>query len=100
MKDDITGSPLETNTATEWQTLQDLSPEQIRLGIENDPDAHATDTRFWENAKIAVPKNKQTITIRLDADLLDWLRQEKGYQSRINAVLRAYMTACEKTKPV
>jgi BrnA antitoxin of type II toxin-antitoxin system len=32
--------------------------------------------------------------MRLDADLLDWLRSERGYQTRINAVLRAYMNAC------
>jgi len=35
-----------------------------------------------------LPKPKQTMTIRLDADLLDWLRRQKGHQTRINAVLR------------
>jgi uncharacterized protein (DUF4415 family) len=31
------------------------------------------------------------MTLRLDADLLDWLRaQGRGYQTRINAVLRSY----------
>ena len=40
-----------------------------------------------------MPKAKQTITIRLDADLLEWLRKQKGYQTRINAVLRTYMQA-------
>lgn len=29
----------------------------------------------------------------LDADLLRWLRRERGYQTRINAILRAYMQA-------
>jgi uncharacterized protein (DUF4415 family) len=37
-------------------------------------------------------RTKQTITIRLDADLLEW-RKQKGYQTRINAVLRTYMDA-------
>ena len=32
-----------------------------------------------------------TLWFRLDADMLDWFRtQGKGYQTRINAVLRAY----------
>ena len=31
--------------------------------------------------------------MRLDADLLDWFRRHPGYQTRINAVLRAYMSA-------
>jgi len=35
---------------------------------------------------------KKPLTIRLDADVLAWLRaQGKGYQSRINAILRAAM---------
>jgi uncharacterized protein (DUF4415 family) len=31
--------------------------------------------------------------MRLDADLLRWFRQNQGYQTRINAILRAYMQA-------
>ena len=35
---------------------------------------------------------KETVTIRLDADVLDWLRQSgKGYQTRVNRILRAVM---------
>jgi uncharacterized protein (DUF4415 family) len=37
---------------------------------------------------------KAAISLRLDADVLDWFRaQGNGYQTRINAVLRAYMEA-------
>ncbi len=37
---------------------------------------------------------KQQITTRIDADVLDWLKgQGKGYQSRINAILRKEMLA-------
>ncbi len=35
---------------------------------------------------------KETVTIRLDADVLDWLKQGgKGYQTRVNKILRAVM---------
>lgn len=35
---------------------------------------------------------KETVTIRLDADVLDWLKQGgKGYQTRVNKLLRAVM---------
>jgi uncharacterized protein (DUF4415 family) len=35
---------------------------------------------------------KETVTIRLDADVLDWLKQGgKGYQTRVNRILRAVM---------
>lgn len=40
-----------------------------------------------------MPGAKRPIPIGLDADLLEWLRKQKGYQTRINAVLRAYMLA-------
>lgn len=37
---------------------------------------------------------KQQVTLRIDADVLAWFRAEgRGYQSRINALLREYMKA-------
>ena len=43
---------------------------------------------------MVVPPGKQQLTIRLDTDVLAWLKdQGKGYQSRINAILRAYYEA-------
>jgi uncharacterized protein (DUF4415 family) len=35
---------------------------------------------------------KQQLTVRIDADILEWLKSHgKGYQSRLNAILRAAM---------
>jgi len=49
---------------------------------------------FWKNAvrgKYYKPVKKST-TVRIDSDVLAWLRaQGKGYQSRINAILRRKM---------
>jgi uncharacterized protein (DUF4415 family) len=37
---------------------------------------------------------KASISLRLDADILEWLKsQGPGYQTRINAILRAYKEA-------
>jgi uncharacterized protein (DUF4415 family) len=52
-----------------------------------------TNEEFWKNATVVLPRPKAAVTIRLDADLLDWFRRQKGYQTRINAILRAYMKA-------
>jgi uncharacterized protein (DUF4415 family) len=42
-----------------------------------------------------IPRKAQ-ITLRIDAEVLDWFRSKgAGYQSRMNAVLRAYTTFCE-----
>jgi uncharacterized protein (DUF4415 family) len=47
---------------------------------------------FFAKAKQAWPPAKQQITIRVDSDILEWLRAHgRGYQTRINRILRAAM---------
>jgi uncharacterized protein (DUF4415 family) len=72
-----------------------MSDAEIHAGIEADPDAHATDDAFWQDARVVLPRRKEVVTMRLDADLLEWFRQQRGYQTRINAILRSYMNAQE-----
>lgn len=44
------------------------------------------------------PAKKMT-TVRLDADVLSWLRsQGKGYQTKINAILRREMLSSQQTR--
>jgi len=50
------------------------------------------DRTFLKKATTAWPPEKRQLTIRLDADVLDWLRsQGRGYQTRINRILRVVM---------
>jgi uncharacterized protein (DUF4415 family) len=45
----------------------------------------------WLTTELPKPQRKGHMTLRLDADVLAWFRaQGKGYQSRINAILRKY----------
>ena len=80
-------------SGTDWGQLRRMSAATIRKGIAADSDAHATDEEFWKSAKVVMPVPKEIVTMRLDADLLRWFRQQRGYQTRINAILRAYMQA-------
>ncbi|MBA3645281.1 MAG: BrnA antitoxin family protein [Gemmatimonadaceae bacterium] len=49
---------------------------------------------FWGEAKLVPPVLKEPISIRVDADVLSWFRsQGPRYQTRISAVLRAYVKA-------
>ena len=82
-----------TEPCTNWTRLRSLTGLQIRAGLRNDADIHPTDEAFWSKAKVVMPRSKKTVTMRLDADLLDWFRRNAGYQTRINAILRAYMNA-------
>ena len=48
----------------------------------------------WGNLKIAWPQPKQAISLRIDQDVLAWFRHGgPGYQTRMNAVLRAFVDA-------
>ena len=48
---------------------------------------------FWDEAKLVVPAAKRAISLRVDEDILEWFRgQGPRYQTRMNAVLRTYMT--------
>jgi uncharacterized protein (DUF4415 family) len=50
------------------------------------------DRTFLKKATVAWPPVKQQLTIRLDADVLAWLKGHgRGYQTRINRILRVVM---------
>lgn len=74
-----------------------------RLALQDD---HAIDTsdipelddNFFREAELRVPA-KQTVTIRLDSDVLAWFKEQgSGYQTRINQLLRQYMQAQQKLR--
>jgi uncharacterized protein (DUF4415 family) len=47
---------------------------------------------FFKKATVVWPPVKKQLTIRLDADVLDWLKLHgRGYQTRINRILRVVM---------
>jgi len=82
-----------SGTRTDWGRVGRMTDAQIERAVQSDPEIHGTTPAFWKDAKVVFPQRKQPVTIRLDADLLEWLRRQKGYQTRINAVLRTFMEA-------
>ena len=55
-------------------------------------DEAAPQVSDWENDPIDLPEPKQAISLRVDRDVLEFFKSGgKGYQTRMNAVLRAYM---------
>ena len=78
---------------TDWKRLDALQDEDIDLS-----DAPEITPEMFAQAVVRrglkSPRYKQQVTIRLDDDVLKWFRaQGDGYQTRINALLRAYMEA-------
>jgi uncharacterized protein (DUF4415 family) len=75
---------------TDWSRIDAMSDAELAATIAADPDDPANDPSFWERARLVYPK-KERVTLRLDADLLAWFRRQgRGYQSRINAILRRH----------
>jgi len=52
------------------------------------------DDSFFEKETVKLPQKKDSITLRIDHDVLEYFRHHgRGYQTLINAVLKTYMLA-------
>ncbi len=79
-----------TKNATTKLSLDDLKG-RTRLDAPEEPELGDA---FWARAKVVEPRNKQSVHLRVDADVLDFFRsQGKGHLTRMNAVLRSYYEA-------
>ncbi|MEZ4701107.1 MAG: BrnA antitoxin family protein [Rhodothermales bacterium] len=83
---------------------KELTPGELAALKDEDidfSDIPATDEAFWKEAVIVQPQPKKAISLRLDADVLAYFQQDgPGYQTRINAVLKAYVeTMRSKSNP-
>ena len=76
---------------TDWSRVKAITDNELESAIANDPD-EAGMTVDWDAAVIATPSVKKMMTMRVDADVLDFFQSMgRGYQTRINAILRSYM---------
>lgn len=82
---------------TDWARVEALTDEEITEAMRTDPDWADDMDIDWSKARVVSPPKKTALSIRLDEDVVRFFKdQGRGYQSRINAVLRHYVT--EKTK--
>ena len=71
------------------EEIEATSPPELK----NIPDS------FWKNARVVAPIGKRAISLRIDGDVIDWFPATgPRYQSRINAVLRQYVTAVRSSR--
>jgi uncharacterized protein (DUF4415 family) len=76
-----------------WERLDRMTDEEIRAGIEADPDVHPTDDAFWQGARVVRPGTKATVPVAIDSDIVAWFRKETNAEAAINAALRSYILA-------
>jgi uncharacterized protein (DUF4415 family) len=78
---------------TDYARLDAMTDEDIARAVADDPDACPIDLD-WTKATLVLPPGKENVTLRIDRDVLAWFRGTgKGFHTRMNAVLRAYMEA-------
>lgn len=69
-----------TDAEIDFSDSPEISPEQFAKAV--------------IHMALPLPKQKARLTMRLDSDILDWFKsQGRGYQTKINALLRAYKDA-------
>jgi uncharacterized protein (DUF4415 family) len=88
--DELAAMRARGESRTDWTKVKATTEAELEASAAADPDdAHTVD---WSRAVMGLPPAKQDIHIRLDADVLGWFRGTgKGYQTRINNVLRAFV---------
>lgn len=83
---------LKKKSQTDWDKVDQLSDDEIDTS-----DIEPLGEDFFKHAELQMPIRKKSITVRLDSDVLEWFRKQgKGYQTKMNAILRTYMKAHSK----
>lgn len=78
---------------------KELTSEELASLSDGDIDTSdipELDKRFWEHARVVMPedRNKTQITAKFDTDVVHWFKKQgRGYQARMNAVLRSFYEA-------
>jgi uncharacterized protein (DUF4415 family) len=90
----VTLPPLTEAQVSNLKTLAPLPDSEIDFS--DAPELTDKKLKHAERGRFYRPVKRQ-ITARVDADVLEWLKLHgKGYQSRINAILRREMLAAHK----
>ncbi|KNY21225.1 BrnA antitoxin family protein [Methylobacterium sp. ARG-1] len=85
---------------TDWAALRALSEDEIERMAAEDIDNPATvSDDAWAQATVYVPIGKTAVHATFDRDVVAFFKQGgRGYQTRMNAVLRRYMETQQAKK--
>ena len=82
---------------TDWERVKAMTEEEIERNAASDPD-NPIITDFSKAVIVQRPK-KESIHLRVDADVLDWFRSNgPGYLTYMNSVLRVWYELKSKQK--
>ena len=93
-RDTHAGSAIAPETHSESLPVPVESHSHLTVPESTDPASGQFGARLLRISELLPEANKEQITLRLDADVVQFFRATgKRYQSRINAALREYMRA-------
>ncbi len=76
---------------SDWDHASALTNREIENAIAEDED-EAEMHVDWSNISVKLPRPKTVLNMRIDCEVLEFFRsQGRGYQTKINAVLRSYV---------
>jgi uncharacterized protein (DUF4415 family) len=82
---------------SDWARVRAKTAKELDRDIASDPDWKDVPKDWYKNAEAVTPASKKLLSLRLDADVVDWFKQRgPGYQTRMNAVLRTFMRQKER----
>lgn len=77
---------------TDFARVDAMTDEEIETAMRDDPDWADLMDIDWSKAELVHPARKKPVSIRLDEDIIAYFKKMgRGYQTRINMVLRSYM---------
>ena len=84
---DMNRTSTQKKSGTDWAKLRRMKDEDIDFS-----DIPPVDRSMFKKMVIRMPEKKAALSIRLDPGVVAWFRKQgRGYQTRINAVLRSYV---------
>jgi len=85
----MSAQDLKKPSETNWARVNEMTDEEIDTS-----DIPPLDESFFANARLRMPEKKVSITLDIDADVLEWFKaQGEEFQQRINAALKIYAEA-------
>ncbi len=84
---------------TDLGRLRAKSDAELERDIASDPDFAGEADNWYKAAEAVIPAPKKLLSLRLDSDVVEWFKQQgPGYQTRMNAVLRAFVEQVSKRR--
>jgi len=89
--DELRAMQARGESKTDWAKAAAMTDADLEASIAADPD-EAGMVVDWAKASVDMPQPKAVLNMRVDRDVLDFFRRGgRGYQTKINAVLRSYV---------